>query len=64
MSIHHFEFPLNTPGVAWSNERDLASCGGHSFRPVNDRLRNSNYVCRNCGGVVSHDEYRRLQGLA
>jgi hypothetical protein len=64
MSIHHFEFPLEARGAAWRNESDLASCGGHSFRPLNDRVRNSNYICRHCGGVISYAEYRRLQGLA
>lgn len=50
---------LDTQGLANQNERDLAACAGHDFIALNTRLRNSNYACRHCRGVVDCDTATR-----
>jgi len=45
--------------MANENERALAACAGHDFIALNTRLRNSNYECRHCRGVVDCDAAAR-----
>jgi hypothetical protein len=47
---------LGPGALANKNERDLAGCGGHDFAALNSHIYNSNYCCRNCGGVINWRE--------
>lgn len=46
--------------LADKNERDIAGCSGHDFVALNSYIYNSNYWCRNCGGVVHYDGALKL----
>lgn len=53
ISVELSELRAAVGGMANANEQVLAACAGHDFAPINPHLRNSNYACRVCRGVVA-----------